>query len=89
MRSNEEFADVCRDYAQIVGDIARNERTPGHSSELLGELLRLRADLESDIVEILSETGENSTALDYRDGTYLEIEEIETCSDSQFIDVDS
>ena len=55
MRSNKEFADICRDYTQIVDDIARKERTPGHSSAVLAELLRLKSDLERDIVDHLSE----------------------------------
>ena len=55
MRSNKEFADICRDYTQIVDDIARKERTPGHSSAVLAELLRLKSDLECDIVDHLSE----------------------------------
>ena len=55
MRRNKEFADICRDYAQIVGDIAREEHTPGHRSAVLAELLRLKSDLERDIVDYLSE----------------------------------
>ena len=55
MRSNEDFSGICRDYAQIVGDITRQERTPDHSSAVLAELLRLRSDLERDIVDHLSE----------------------------------
>ena len=62
MRSNEEFAGICRDYAQIVGDITRKERTPGHSSVVLTELLRLRSDLESDIFDMLSEAEVNPAA---------------------------
>ncbi len=55
MRSNEDFAGICRGYAQIVGDITRQERTPDHGSAVLAELLRLRSDLERDIVDHLSE----------------------------------
>ena len=55
MRSNEDFAGICRDYAQIVGDITRQERMPDHGSAVLAELLRLRSDLERDIVDHLSE----------------------------------
>jgi len=55
MRSNKEFAEICRDYTQVVDDIARKERTPGHSSAVLAELLRLRSDLERDIIDYLSE----------------------------------
>ena len=55
MRSDKEFASICRDYAQIVGDIARKERTLGHSSAVSADLVRLRSDLESDIVGRLSE----------------------------------
>ena len=62
MRSNHEFAGICRDYAEIVDEIARKERSPGHDSAVLADLLRLRSDLESDIVEWLSETKEDSAA---------------------------
>ena len=55
MRSNEDFAGICRDYAQIVADITRQERTPDHGSAVLAELRRLRSDLERDIVDHLSE----------------------------------
>ena len=55
MRSNEDFSGICRDYAQVVGDITRKERTPGHSGAVLAELLRLKSDLERDIVDHLSE----------------------------------
>ena len=55
MRSNEDFAGICRDYAKIIGDITRQERTPDHGSAVLAELLRLRSDLERDIVDHLSE----------------------------------
>ena len=55
MRSNQEFAGICRDYAQIVGEIARGECRLGHSSATLADLLRLRSDLEADIAKWLSE----------------------------------
>ena len=55
MRRNEEFAGICRDYAQIVGDITRQEHKPDHGSAVLAELLRLRSDLERDIVDHLGE----------------------------------
>ena len=55
MRSNEDFSGICRDYAQVVGDITRQERTPDHGSAVLAELLRLKSDLERDIVDHLSE----------------------------------
>ena len=55
MRSNEDFAGICRGYAQIIGDIIRQERTPDHGSAVLAELLRLRSDLERDIIDHLSE----------------------------------
>ena len=32
MKSDEEFADICRDYAQIVDEIARKERTLGRAT---------------------------------------------------------
>jgi len=71
MRSNEDFAGICRDYAQIVGDITRQERTPDHGSAVLAELLRLKSDLESDIVGMLSQAGEDSAALNERDRSNL------------------
>lgn len=55
MRRDKEFAGICRDYAQIVADIAAKEHTPDHTSALLFDLLRLRSDLERDIVDKLSE----------------------------------
>ena len=55
MRRDKEFASICRDYAQIVADIAGKEHTPDHTSALLFDLLQLRSDLERDIVDKLSE----------------------------------
>ncbi len=49
-------------HAQVVGEIARKEHTLGHSSAVLADLLRLRSDLESDIVDRLSEAEEDSAA---------------------------
>ena len=55
MGQDEEFAGICSDYAEIVGDIAEKERTSGHRGAMLPDLLRLRADLERDILEKLGE----------------------------------
>ncbi len=55
LESDKEFADICRDYAEIVGEIARKERAFGHNSGVLADLLELRSELESDILERLSE----------------------------------
>jgi len=62
MNSDEEFADICRDYAEIVDEIARKERTPGRPGAVLADLIQLRSDLESDIVEKLTEAGGDSAA---------------------------
>ena len=62
MKSDEEFADICRDYAEIVDEIARKERTLGRPSAVLADLIQLRSDLESDIVEKLTEAGGDSAA---------------------------
>lgn len=51
LESHKEFADICRDYAEIVGEIARKERALGHSSGVLSDLLDLRSDLEGDILD--------------------------------------
>lgn len=55
MRNDEEFAEICRDYARIVDEIARIEGVLGKDGAVLAEMLRLRSDLESDIAEMLSE----------------------------------
>ena len=55
MRSDEEFAGICSDYADIVGDIAEKERTLDHGSAVLPDLLQLRADLERDLFDKLGE----------------------------------
>ena len=54
MRSDKDFASICRDYADVVGEIARSEQSPDHRSAALAELLRLRSDLKRDIVDHLS-----------------------------------
>ncbi len=51
MKLDKEFACICRDYAEIVGEIVRKERAFGHSSKVLADLLEIRSDLESDILE--------------------------------------
>ena len=61
MRRDEEFAGICRDYAEIVGDIAEKERTPGCSSVVLAELDRLRVDLERDMFDKLGEVKSGDT----------------------------
>jgi len=55
MRRDEEFASICSDYEEIVGDIAEKERTLDHGSAVLPDLLRLRADLERDMLDKLGE----------------------------------
>ena len=54
MRNNDDFAGICRDYAEVVGEIARLVQSPDHRSAALADLLRLRSDLERDIVDHLS-----------------------------------
>ena len=56
LESDEEFADICRDYSEIVGEIARKERAFGHGNGVLADLLQLRLDLEDDILNCLGET---------------------------------
>jgi hypothetical protein len=53
LESDKEFANICRDYAEIVGEITRKERAFGHSSGVLADLLELRSDLESDILDLM------------------------------------
>lgn len=61
MGQDEEFAGICRDYAEIVGDISEKEHASGHCGAMLFDLLRLRADLERDILEKLGEVGSDGT----------------------------
>lgn len=56
MSSAEEFYSICSDYELIVSDIARTEATTGCIGGRLQELLQLRSDLESDIVDWLDGT---------------------------------
>ena len=56
MSSDEEFYSICSDYEQIVSDIARTETTVGCVRGGVQELLQLRSDLESDIVDWLDGT---------------------------------
>ena len=56
MSSDEEFYSICSDYEQIVSDIARTETTIGCVGGRLQDLLQLRSDLESDIVDWLDGT---------------------------------
>ena len=56
MSNDEEFYSICSDYEQIVSDIARTEKTTGYIGGRLQELLQLRSDLESDIVDWLDGT---------------------------------
>lgn len=56
MSSDEEFYSICSDYEQIVSDIARTEKTTGCIGGRFQELLQLRSDLESDIVDWLDGT---------------------------------
>ena len=53
MKSDDEFASLCRDYEQIVGDIARTENSIDRVSGMFKELLQLRSELQSDIAEWL------------------------------------
>ena len=53
MKSDDEFASLCRDYEQIVCDIARTENSIDRVSGVFKELLQLRSELESDIAEWL------------------------------------
>ena len=55
MRRDEEFAGICSDYAEIVGDITEKERALGHGSAVLDDFLRLRAELERDMLDKLGE----------------------------------
>ena len=64
MSSDEEFADICRDYAEIVNEIGRKERTHGRPSAVLADLLQLQSELEKDIVEKVTEAGKRATAHD-------------------------
>ena len=57
MSSDEEFYSICRDYEEIVSDIARTEKTTGCIEGRFQELLRLRSELESDIVDWLNGRG--------------------------------
>ena len=56
MSSAEEFYSICSDYELIVSDIARTEATIGCIGGRFQELLQLRSDLESDIVDWLDGT---------------------------------
>ena len=56
MSSDEEFYSICRDYEEIVSDIARTQKTIGCIGGACQELLRLRSELESDIVDWLNST---------------------------------
>ena len=56
MSSDEEFYSICSDYEQIVSDIVRTEKTTGCIGVKFQDLLRLRSDLESDIVDWLDGT---------------------------------
>jgi uncharacterized protein YdcH (DUF465 family) len=53
MKSDDEFASLCRDYEQIVCDIARTENSIDRVSGMFKELLQLGSELESDIAEWL------------------------------------
>ena len=57
MSSDEEFYSICRDYEEIVSDIARTQKTTGCIGGACQELLRLRSELESDIVDWLNGRG--------------------------------
>ena len=57
MSSDEEFYSICRDYEEIVSELAHIEKPTGCSGGRLQELFQLRSDLESDIVDWLNRTG--------------------------------
>ena len=58
MSSDEEFYSICRDYEEIVSEIASTEKTTGCIERTYQELIRLRSELESDIVDWLNEKQE-------------------------------
>ncbi len=61
MKLDKGFACICRDYAEIVGEIARKERAFGHSSGALANLLEIRSDLESDILEWMAKNSDEES----------------------------
>ena len=61
MKSDKGFACICRDYAEIVGEIVHKERTFGHSSGGLADLLELRSDLENDILDWMKEHSDDDS----------------------------
>ncbi len=73
MRGDKDFADICRDYAEIVGEIVRKERAFGHSSGVLADLLQLRSDLESDILDCLGEADKTSIASEQDSSTWTDV----------------
>lgn len=56
MRNSQEFAEICRDYALIVGEIAHKKCTLEPGSEVLADLRELKSGLENDIVEMLNQS---------------------------------
>ena len=58
LESNEVFACICRDYAEIVGEITTQERAFGHSSGELADLLEMKHGLESDILDWMEKHSE-------------------------------
>jgi hypothetical protein len=53
MKSDDEFASLCRDYEQIVCDKACTEISIDRASRMFKDLLQLMSELESDIAERL------------------------------------
>lgn len=62
IKSNQIFAEICGDYADIVDEIARKARSLGHDSGELADLIELRLELENDILGFLGEADKTSAA---------------------------
>ena len=61
MGQDEEFAGICSDYADIVGEINKKDNSSGGSGAMLPDLHRLSVDLERDILEKLGKAGSDDT----------------------------
>jgi uncharacterized protein YdcH (DUF465 family) len=61
MKSDDEFANLCRDYEQIVCVIARTEKPIDRVSGMFKESLQLMSELESDIAEWLEKDEAGAT----------------------------
>lgn len=49
MARNEEFANICRDYSDVIADIGKHEAAFGQSAKNLTDLIQLQLDLEREI----------------------------------------